>query len=150
MDKYPIHGSKYFDVREFVDSKTFAMLGARAEILIDPKIVRIVDNLREIAASPLYLNNWHTNGKRRACGYRAHWEKQGGDLSQHRCGRAADPRSLTYTPKKLFEMVMDHRLDFFELGLTRIEDLKYTPTWLHLDCAPVLIKPGEFLIVKPL
>lgn len=157
MIDFPIHGSKWFDTREWVDERTWSILGPNAAYLIEPRTIRIADLLREKAGSPIVINNWHywrpgLGSKYRSSGFRAKWDKTGGELSQHRRGCAGDHKSTVYTPAKLLQIIMDNKSEFLELGLTTIEDLINTPTWLHLDSRPRLEGlhiPGEFLFVKP-
>jgi hypothetical protein len=146
--KYPIHGSKYFDVREFVHPTVWKIFGVRAAMFVDPKNVRIADVVRERYGSAT-INDWMFGGKRVASGFRAPWEKIGGEYSQHRFGRANDSRCKNATPQEIYEDILKNPMPFYEAGLTRIEDIEDTPTWLHLDCAPVPIEPGKFMIVKP-
>lgn len=148
MPEFPIHGSPYFDVREWVCPRVFKSRSINAVDLIDPAIIRIFDLLRE-KAGVITVNNWYMGGKYKASGFRAIWDRTGGDLSQHRCGRAGDAKSRIYKPKALLEIIMDNRIEFQGAGLTTIEDIKYTPTWLHLDCRPVKIEGGNFKIVIP-
>lgn len=133
MPEFPIHGSKYFDVREWVDQRTWSIMGVGAAQLIDPTIIRVFDLLRE-KSGPIKVNDWHTGGRFKASGFRAIWEKTGGQLSQHRCGRAADVKSKKYKPGQLLSIIMQHKAEFMAAGLTCIESLQFTPTWLHLDC----------------
>lgn len=133
MPEFPIHGSPFFDVREFVDPRTWQLRGIKAAELIDPKIVAICDILRE-HAGPLIVNNWHNKGQYKSSGFRAVWDNTGGVLSQHRCGRAADVKSKKYKPGQLLSIIMQHKAEFMVAGLTCIESLQFTPTWLHLDC----------------
>lgn len=146
MIEHPIHGSKHFLVEEFVDQRTFKMRGIKAAELIDPKIVAICDLLRE-KAGPLIVNNWHNKGKYKSSGFRAIWDTTGGVLSQHRCGRAADVKSRTLKPAQLLSTIMQHKAEFMAAGLTCIESLQFTPTWLHLDCRPTGL--GELVFVAP-
>ena len=133
MPEFQIHGSKYFDVREFVDHRTWQLRGIKSAELIDPKIVAICDLLRE-HAGPLTVNNWHNKGRFKSSGFRAVWDNTGGVLSQHRCGRAADVKSKKYNPGALLLIINKNKPDFIKAGLTCIESLQFTPTWLHLDC----------------
>lgn len=152
MPQYPIHGSKYFDIREFVDEKTWRILGIKAACLIDPAIVRVADLLRLKVGVPVYVNTWHTGGEFSQSGFRPKWSRVGGDLSQHRCGRAVDVKVSGMTPKAVHGVIMAHSEEFEAAGLTTLENLKDTPTWSHLDCRPKI--PGwhqdsGFLIVRP-
>ncbi len=156
MPQYPIHGSKYFDVREFVDQKTWSMLAEKSACLIDPAIVRVCDMLREKVGAPVIVNNWHFakpgQNVYKASGFRAVWEVVGGKLSQHRCGRAADVKVLGMTPPQQLSIVMAHEAEFEAVGLTTIESVEYTLSWLHIDTRPKVTgwHPAKgFLIVKP-
>lgn len=153
MPDYPIHGSKHFDVREFVDERTWGIRGIKSAELIDPKTVAICDLIREKTGAPVTVNNWHFAKPRdtvyNASGYRAIWEKVGGQLSQHRSGRAADIKVRGFSPLQVFQIINANKTDFEAAGLTTIEDLKFTPTWLHVDCRPRLDGSTGFRIVKP-
>jgi len=155
MPDYPIHDSPYFDVREYVDRHTWKILGPYSAWMVDVKIVRIVDKVRELTGSPTTLNNWSfaKSGKiYDSSGFRAIWDPEGGTLSQHRSGRAADVKVKGWTPKRVYELVLENSAIFWDLGLTTIEDLSMTPTWLHMDCRPYLGDPvagRPFLIVTP-
>jgi hypothetical protein len=154
--RYPIHGSKYFDVREFVDIKTFALLGEKSAWLIDPAIVRVCDLLRELSGVPVTLNNWHVSSmpakkQYKSSGYRAIWDMTGGQLSQHRCGRAADVKVFGMLPADVHHLVNANKEAFLAAGLTAMESLAFTPSWTHLDCRPRLewMPKDGFLIVEP-
>ena len=71
MPEYPLHNSPYFDVREMVDQNTFKALSVNAAWLIDPKIVRVLDLLREKLGAPVVVNNWHTGGPFKSSGFRS-------------------------------------------------------------------------------
>ena len=153
MPENPIHGSRYFDIKEFVDQRTWGIRGVKAAELIDPKIVAICDLIREKTGLPVTVNNWHFakpgDTVYKASGYRAIWEKVGGQLSQHRCGRAADVKVKGLIPLRVFQIINANKAEFEDLGLTTVEDLKFTPTWLHIDCRPRLDGSTGFKIVKP-
>lgn len=146
--EFPIHGSPFFDVREFVSPEVWRLFGPKAAMFVDKKTVAITNLLREVAG-PIIINDWMFGGKFVASGFRERKQRVGGEYSQHRLGKASDNKSKRYTPAQMLELILKNPLPFYEAGLTRIEDLDFTPTWLHLDCADVEIEPGAFLIVKP-
>lgn len=148
MPKYPIHDSKYFDVREFVHPDVWNTFKTKSQRFVDPTIVRIADAIRE-RFGPCTINDWAFGGKRVASGFRAMWEKTGGVYSQHRAGRAADIKCKLATEKEMFEVINREWLTFKQVGLTRMEDVKVTVGWLHVDCAPETAKDQPFLIVRP-
>lgn len=154
--QYPIHGSKYFDCRELVDPVAWNLLNTRVAWMIDPAIIRVLDLVRELAGSAVKINNWHYAKKGEqvytASGYRAQWENTGGRMSQHRCGRAADLKVAGFSPSLLLTLIQNNKAAFVAAGLTTFENVKYTPTWLHLDVRPRLIgvhPENDFLQVDP-
>lgn len=156
MPEFPIHGSPWFDCREFVDARTWSILGPKCAYLIDPKIVRVSDLLRELAGAAVKINNWHYAKRGQnvydSSGFRAIWDSTGGSLSQHRCGRAADYKVTGFSPSLLLILIQRNKAAFVEAGLTTIENIQFTPTWLHCDVRPRLqgIHPeNDFLIVDP-
>ena len=156
MPEFPIHGSPWFDCREFVDSRTWSILGPKCAFLLDSKIVRVCDLLRELSGAAVKINNWHyaKRGQQvyNSSGFRAIWDGTGGSLSQHRCGRAADCKASGYSPSLLMTLINNNKAAFLEAGLTTVENLQFTPTWLHLDVRPRLdgLHPdGGFLFVDP-
>lgn len=156
MPEYPIHGSPYFDCREFVDARTWSILGPKCAFLIDPKVVRVSDLIRELAGAAVKINNWHYRKRGQqlydSSGFRAIWDNTGGSLSQHRCGRAADYKVTGFSPSLLLILIQRNKERFLEAGLTTIENLDATPTWLHGDVRPRLegVHPeGDFWFVDP-
>lgn len=148
MPEYPLHNSPYFDVREMVDQNTFKALSVNAAWLIDPKIVRVLDLLREKLGAPVVVNNWHTGGPFKSSGFRSMSDKTGAMFSQHRRGCAADVKVSGKTPNEILFVINANFQEFKAAGLTTIEDVNFTPTWLHLDCRPVQID-NQFRIVRP-
>ena len=144
--------SKYFSIQEFVPPTIFSMFGKKSWWFIDPTIVAIADALREDLGAPLVCNNWSTGGTFQNRGYRTPQSTVGARYSQHRLGNAIDLSSLGLTPAQLLQVIMRNKAKYIALGLTTIEDLADTPTWLHLDCRPRIEgvhPPDDFLIVKP-
>ena len=148
MPQYPIHNSEYFDVRELVDANTFKALGINAAWLIEPKIVRVLDLLRDKLGAPVVVNNWHVGGPFKSSGFRSMSDKTGAMFSQHRRGCAADVKVSGRTPKDVLSVINANFEEFKSAGLTTVEDVNFTPTWLHLDCRPVQIE-NQFRIVRP-
>ena len=154
MSEYPIHGSKYFDVREWVDRRTWEALGPKAAWLVDPKIIAVFDLLRELAGVPVTVNNWHfeRGGLFDSSGYRAIWDTTGGRLSQHRSGRAGDAKIKGMEGNGILQIVNANKEAFLKAGLTTVENTLFTKTWLHLDVRPKIqgANPEDgFLIVDP-
>lgn len=154
--EYPIHGSMWFDVREWVDERVWKSRGIKSAELIDPKIIRIADLLREKSGVPVTVNNWFfaRAGETvyKSSGFRAVWDRTGGQLSQHRCGRAGDFKVRGFSPAQVHRLILTNTIEFEAFGLTTLEDLKFTPSWSHLDCrakVPGVHPETGMLIVRP-
>lgn len=157
MPDFPIHGSIHFDIREWVDPVTWDLLKTNAQWLIDPTAVRVADLLREKAGAPIVINNWHfvKRGQQiyRSSGFRPVWDRTGGKLSQHRRGAAFDAKVVGFSPSLLVILIQKNRQAFVDAGLTTIENIDFTPTWLHCDVRPRItgVHPiGDFLFVDPI
>jgi hypothetical protein len=107
-------------------------------ILIDSRIISIYTALKKVFPS-IYVNNWHVGGKFDQSGYRND-PNTGSRLSQHRFGRAIDIHGVDH--KKLYDYIVKNRTLLFK-HVTAIEDLKDTPSWLHID-----VRFGDFKIVN--
>jgi hypothetical protein len=144
--------SKYFKIQEFVPSTIFALFGKKSWWFINPTMVAIADQLREDCGVPLICNNWHVGGTYQNRGYRTPQTTVGARYSQHRLGNALDLSSPQMTPAQMLQVIERNKEKYVALGLTTIEDLPYTPTWLHLDCRPRIegVHPKDgFLFVQP-
>lgn len=156
MPEYPIHNSPYFDIREWVDKQTWQALGVRCQWLIDPAIVRVADLLRELADAPVKINTWHYAKKGehvyQSSGYRRKTDPTGAAYSQHRMGRAADFKVSGFSSSLVHILINNNKEAFKMMGLTTLEALSFTPTWVHCDVRPRIegIQPENgFLIVNP-
>ena len=49
--------SKYFEVRELVDSQVYNLLGDHAINLLDPRLIETIDAVRDILGVSLICNN---------------------------------------------------------------------------------------------
>ena len=96
-------------------------------------------------------NNWHTGGPYSERGYRIPTTKTGAKFSQHKLSKAIDLSSDKYTPAQILEAMRANFDKFKELGILTVENLEFTPTWLHMDCRqPLSTYPkNDFFIVDP-
>lgn len=149
MPQFPIHESKYFDVREFVHPDTFVIC-PNPEQQIDRRIVRCSDLLREKIDLPVVINNYHywkpgKQSKYVSSGHRSKNDKTGALYSQHRAGRASDNRvfgcpvsSLSEKAKSLLDILVSEKLTTYE----RFEKRGYTSDML---LRVVLMNLSEFI-----
>lgn len=140
--------NEYFDIREFVPPQIWNKFGEKSIWFIDPKIIEIAKAYREFFEVPIIINNWYIGGKFMYRGYRPPRVNVGTEYSQHKSGRAFDCHSPNITPQNMYKLILDNQEFFMEKGLTTIENVVFTPTWLHSDCRPTSKK--EILIVNPL
>lgn len=139
-----------FDIREFVPEATWKRHGRKSIRFIDPKVIAIAQHLRDLTNAPVVINNWDNYSlvKYEFSGYRPPTTRIGAKESQHRFGRAIDVKVGGMKTRDVYNLVMAHSGEFLKLGLTTIEDVEFTPTWLHLDCRNIGDKK-ELLIIKP-
>lgn len=140
--------NEYFDIREFVPPQIWNRFGEKSIWFIDPKIIEIAKAYREFFEVPIIINNWYIGGRFMYRGYRPPRANVGTEYSQHKSGRAFDCHSPSITPQHMYKLILDNQEFFMEKGLTTVENVLFTPTWIHSDCRPTNKK--ELLIVNPL
>lgn len=102
--------------------------------LIDERIVTIMEHIRTSLNKPVYINNWRWNGNSMYRGFRP--KSHGSTIhSQHKFGRAVDFHVKDLTPNEVRTYLLDNSQEYLDLGLTRIEDGRDAPTWVHIDLA---------------
>lgn len=139
--------SKHFKIQELVPPTIYNIWGERSIYFIDRRLVILADFMRDFFGAPITINNWHTGGTLRFCGYRPPDTKTGGFLSQHKFGRAIDLDVQGMASQKVYETIIKNEKQFMIAGLTTMEDINSTPTWNHLD---IRWTENNFIqIVKP-
>lgn len=140
--------SKNFVLQEFVPKAIYKIYEGKSTWFINPKIIQIAQELRYASGVPIIINNWHIGGVYNQSGYRVPETVIGAKLSQHKLGNAIDVRSNEVAPIELMNVVLSKKEWFMQLGLTAIEDVTATKSWLHLDCRFVP-QQKEIIIFKP-
>ena len=137
---------KHFTIKELVDKKTYEMFGERSLMFFQPNALKMIDGVREFLDVPLIINDWEFGGQYQFSGYRAKWVEIGGTYSQHRLGCAFDlkPKGMTIT-EAYNKIIADKDNELVNL-ITTIENISFTPTWLHIDCRNI---EDRIMIVKP-
>lgn len=145
-----------FDAEEFVHPAVFRAVGwPKVQWYISPFMLSYALLLREVLNTPIQINNWHSGGKLIGRGYRppSYRPPNGGLFSQHYMSRAIDVSTKIYSPAEILDAIMKNAARFKEVGLTTIENLNFTPTWVHGDCRHILpgtIQTGQdFYFVNP-
>lgn len=148
-----------FRIEEFVHPEIIRIRGLEAAIEhVTPFQLTYAHLLRTKSGVPITLNNWIFGGDYVSRGTRPPWIKPrgGGSLSQHYKALALDASSNQLNTKGFYEVIMDNFDEFYKIGLTAIEDIKVTKTWLHGDGRLLraeelwqIERDKQFKIVKP-
>ena len=137
--------SKNFYIQEFVPPEIFAKYGESSRWFVSPFQISVAQLIRDITAKKTYVNTWHAGGSLKQRGTR--FGTFGAAYSQHRLANAIDISVEGLNPSEIHDLIV-RRADYFKkLGLTTIEDLRYTPTWIHLDAR--WTNKSQFLYVRP-
>jgi hypothetical protein len=121
-----------FSIQELVDKIVITARGSSSIQLIDIRIVRVAQWLRDFTGDEIVVNNWNTGGQYHESGLRDPFTKTGAKFSQHKFGRALDLKFKNTKPEVVRQIIRDNWEELKALGLTTIE--KDTPTWVHIDC----------------
>lgn len=101
--------------------------------VLDPKLLVLIDAVRDLLAVPCTINDWYKGGTRQWCGYRSSECTIGAPKSQHRLGKAADlhPEGMSaeVARSKIKAAVAKGLLP--ELG-----GVELGVSWLHVDIRP--------------
>lgn len=139
--------TKDFYLSELVPKIIIEQFGDKGIWFINPKIVNVVQWLRDHVGRSITINNWHDGGSRDESGFRLPKTLTGGKLSQHKFGNAVDILVEGMSPIEVMDIITLNFGVLNSLGLTAVEDVVFTKTWNHLDCR--FTKEKELIIVKP-
>ena len=137
--------SENFILQEFVGPEVYQKFGDKSMWFIDPKIIDIAQLVRNLTHRPVTINNWHNQGHYKESGLRSMTTKTGAKYSQHKYGRAIDIKVDGMNVQEVYDVIMTNIDLFRAAGLTTIEDIEKTPTWIHLD---VRFNNNELQIVE--
>jgi hypothetical protein len=141
---------KYFALNEVVHPGAIQALGERAWTLMDERILRGADWLREMFG-PCTINGKFGGKGFTESGLRDPFTTTGAKFSQHKFGRALDLKFHKVTCKEVYEYIIRNSGQARENGITTVEDIAFTGTWLHIDCRllPESFPDNGILVVKP-
>lgn len=131
---------KHFQLQELVDPETYEKLGSNSWIVLDPRAVMTLDQLRA-RFGICTVNNWVSGGAFRYRGFRPPQCDVGAKLSQHRFGRAFDC-TFNASAYAVREYILANPHEFPHI--TTLED---EVTWLHFDVRDTG-RPG-IMVIKP-
>jgi hypothetical protein len=116
--------TQHFNVEELLPK------GVTDTSLLDAKLLKLIDEIRDLLNVPCTINNYASGGTRQWCGLRTPACTEGAAHSQHRLGCAADlhPEGLTaeQARAKVKEAVSQGKL--VDLG-----GVENSVSWLHVD-----------------
>ena len=145
MDRIKVTANFYLD--ELVPESILAARGEKALQLMDMRIIHAAQFIRDELGETVYINNWFQGGNLDECGLRTFGTKTGAVYSQHKFGRALDLHSPAGV-KAMLEVVKKYEKSLIlDQLITTVEDISFTPTWLHIDCRWTGL--DKLLIVKP-
>ncbi len=139
---------KYFVIQEWVPQHVYKDRGDRAWELLNPRILKSADRLREDLKCPMIINTWHSEKLKQAYGRRewaglrtvlyyiqmAETMSQGikdyiDSYSQHKLGNGFDALFRDFDA----ESVREHIRKFKQL-YPYINAIEIDVDWLHADC----------------
>lgn len=132
--------SKYFKIQELVSRNVYEKYGEKSWEFIDCRLIKVLDSLREHFNKPIIINDWYFGGNLQQRGLRANYDemvrnKKDYYISQHCLGKAADLNVKGMTAQDVYEEILKNKDKFYLIS--RIENIKDTPTWIHVDVANV-------------
>lgn len=141
---------KYFALNELVPPNVLAERGERAWALMDDRILRGADWLRE-KFGPAVINGRFGGKAFTESGLRDPFTTTGAKWSQHKFGRALDLKFTKVTVQEVCDYIIRNPKEARENGITTLEDIRDTPTWLHIDCraVPEGTPDNGILVVRP-
>jgi hypothetical protein len=143
---------KYFALNEVIPPAIIAERGERAWALMDDRILRGADWLREMFG-PAVINGRFGGKVFTESGLRDPFDttSKSAKWSQHKFGRALDLKFTRVTAKEVYEYIIRNPSEARANGITTVEDIAFSPTWCHIDCrkVPETFPDNGILVVKP-
>lgn len=120
--------------------------------MLDDNALRAIDALRD-KFGPLLINGrgYAESGLRRPD------TKTGAKFSMHKYFSARKagafdlkPLQKGVTVRMMYDWIMANQAEAYAMGIRRVEDIQYTPTWLHVDSKDTGTENvGKIVVVKP-
>lgn len=142
-----LYKPKNFSITELVGPEIYEYHGDHFSwFLLDQTALKVLQALRE-EFGPCVVNNWNSGGQFKESGLRERTTKTGAKNSAHKFGMAFDCKFKNYSADEVRKAVLENEQKWLNLGMTRIEDGAYSPTWLHFDVIPTGM--DKIHVIKP-
>jgi hypothetical protein len=123
----------FFATQELVPPSVYEALGESALLVMDDRILKTADTIRDFFKAPVIINDWIWNPdedrQRTLSGFRPCDTKLGAKYSQHKFGRAIDCLIPDLDIEDVREAILSNR-DAFPY----ITAMELVVPWLHVDC----------------
>lgn len=141
---------KYFQLNEVVPAEVIAERGEQAWALMDERVLRGADWLRELFGACV-INGKYNGRTFIESGLRHPLTATGARYSQHKFGRALDLKFIKVNVRDVYAYILNNQPEARENGITCVENIAHTPTWLHIDCRllPENYPENGVLVVNP-
>lgn len=127
---------EYFAAHELVPESIFNRRGEKSYAVMDDRLLRLIDRLRELFDCSIKINDWYWGGDRCWSGLRTPDSKYYSPTSQHTFGRAVDMLVSKYdawTARKMIQEWMEQGL-FEDIGVFSITCEEGSGiSWVHID-----------------
>ena len=139
---------KWFIPQEYVPPDIYDELGDKSILLIDYRVLKTDDAIREFFNVPIFINTWYSDnliskiGFYQYSGYRPFDCRIGARWSQHKFGRASDKKLTGVNINTVRKEIIKNQKHF--RYITVIED---DVSWLHTDCRCIM--DSEIVLIKP-
>ncbi len=135
-------GFELFELLDKVTYQTTTHYGDRRWQWFDDRALITLEKLRDYAGTT-FINNWYWGGDNQWGGLRPFNCSVGALYSQHKFGRAFDPKFTKKTADEVREYILSNRDKF-----PYITCLEIGVPWVHVDCRNWNVNKNGILIIK--
>ncbi len=158
-ERVRLKNSKRFYIDELIHPNIYADKvhgGAKSIKFLNKDLVKVLIFIRERYKMPITVNNWASGGAKINSGLRDFKNPYGHlSYSRHYFGLALDLKFNIKAERKeraklikfVYNDILKNEELFLNVGLTTLEDISYTPTWLHISVEQT--RKDYIKIIKP-
>lgn len=140
--------SPYILAFECVPPSTFDKFGQDSFRFVAPVLIKVVNYIRVKTGKEVTINNWFSGGPFQNSGFRLPDCPEGASLSAHKGRMAFDIKVKGMTAQEVYKFIFDHEKELVALGLTGVEIITATPTWVHITCEFFWDSVGKIKVIK--